>query len=970
MTSKSDLKRHIPPLYGWRVNLDHEFSEKPKVFVFPRLSQARKLAGMAFRYMKFTRKVKKKGKLPFIDPYAVSACKQIYGVPLGGIGAGSIGRGWKGDFNRWQLRPGIYTYDTVDVNQFTVCIRKCGKTIYQQVLAPYYPVAIKNVESLQSWTWSFDGGRGYYHALYPRAWTVYHITEHNIKLTCRQVSPIFPDNYKDTSLPVGVFVWTIENIGMHDLDVSIMLTFQNGDGTNEDCVGGHNNEEFFCKGVYSEIRLQKDESNASFKIKNLLNGFTRSDNVKVQANQYPNSFDDSFVVLSDSDDDVTHFEPKIDVCHIFENKTCASQKLCHNNDSKNSSAVDIDINLVDLPKDDQKVSEKKIENCCNNLMTNSDNNFLLHEMCEIHNVRGVLMKHNALKKRFTLAIAALQVIHNTIDVVQVSTKVAFDAQSPAAELWEDLNDDGVLDNKRGDSCYSYPGQLLAAAVAAKTTVHAGAKQDLKFVLSWDQPFVTFGSDSGLSYCRRYTRFFGSNGNASPSLCCYALQNIDYWEDNIERWQNPILNDSELPAWFKSALFNELYFISDGGTVWLDIKRKKDSHGNFISDLVKLYGRFAYLEGHEYRMYNTYDVHFYASWALALLWPNLQISMQYDICNSVLNVDDEKRPIMMEGGIAPRKVIGCVPHDLGDPDDEPFVRVNAYCIHDTSQWKDLNLHFVLQVYRDFYITKNKQFLMDMWPAMKAAMAHSLAQDIDGDGIIENSGIADSTFDTWVVTGPSAYTGGLWLSALRCIIEIAHILGLSQSISKYKSILERGKKSYEKKLWNGTYYNYDGSENDYHNCIMAGQCAGQWYLHACDLGQTEDDLVFRPEQVHSTLKVIFQNNVMRFEDGFMGAVNGMRADGTVDKNSLQAEEVWTGVTYALAATMIQHGMVREGFRTAEGIYRTVYEKWGLGFQTPEAITANKTFRSRGYMRPLSIWSIYHAYSKRVNSHKGES
>lgn len=37
-----------------------------------------------------------------------------------------------------------------------------------------------------------------------------------------------------------------------------------------------------------------------------------------------------------------------------------------------------------------------------------------------------------------------------------------------------------------------------------------------------------------------------------------------------------------------------------------------------------------VSGHEYRMYNTYDVHFYASWALAMLWPQLQISLQYDI----------------------------------------------------------------------------------------------------------------------------------------------------------------------------------------------------------------------------------------------------------------------------------------------------------------------------------------------------
>ena len=34
-------------------------------------------------------------------------------------------------------------------------------------------------------------------------------------------------------------------------------------------------------------------------------------------------------------------------------------------------------------------------------------------------------------------------------------------------------------------------------------------------------------------------------------------------------------------------------------------------------------------GQEYRMYNTYDVHHYASFAFIMLWPMLQLSMQYD-----------------------------------------------------------------------------------------------------------------------------------------------------------------------------------------------------------------------------------------------------------------------------------------------------------------------------------------------------
>ena len=39
------------------------------------------------------------------------------GVPLGGIGCGTVGRGWKGEFNRWQLTPGMYSYNYVEANQ-------------------------------------------------------------------------------------------------------------------------------------------------------------------------------------------------------------------------------------------------------------------------------------------------------------------------------------------------------------------------------------------------------------------------------------------------------------------------------------------------------------------------------------------------------------------------------------------------------------------------------------------------------------------------------------------------------------------------------------------------------------------------------------------------------------------------------------------------------------------------------------
>lgn len=60
----------------------------------------------------------------------------------------------------------------------------------------------------------------------------------------------------------------------------------------------------------------------------------------------------------------------------------------------------------------------------------------------------------------------------------------------------------------------------------------------------------------------------------------------------------------------------------------------------------------------------------------------------------------------------------------------------------------------------------------------------------------------------------------------------------------------------------------------------------------------------------------------------------------------------------------GLVEEGFRTAEGCYRTVWEQLGIAFQTPEAYREKKVYRSLAYMRPLSIWSMQLALERRAS------
>jgi non-lysosomal glucosylceramidase len=50
------------------------------------------------------------------------------------------------------------------------------------------------------------------------------------------------------------------------------------------------------------------------------------------------------------------------------------------------------------------------------------------------------------------------------------------------------------------------------------------------------------------------------------------------------------------------------------------------------------------------------------------------------------------------------------------------------------------------------------------------------------------------------------------------------------------------------------------------------------------------------------------------------------------------------------------------TAGGMFKSMTEKIGLSFETPEALYGKACYRSLGYMRPLSIWSMQTAYERK--------
>jgi non-lysosomal glucosylceramidase len=56
--------------------------------------------------------------------------------------------------------------------------------------------------------------------------------------------------------------------------------------------------------------------------------------------------------------------------------------------------------------------------------------------------------------------------------------------------------------------------------------------------------------------------------------------------------------------------------------------------------------------------------------------------------------------------------------------------------------------------------------------------------------------------------------------------------------------------------------------------------------------------------------------------------MHPNGKVDETCMQSREIWSGVTYAVAATMILSGMEDKAFTTAEGIFTAGWSEEGYG------------------------------------------
>ncbi|XP_062095208.1 uncharacterized protein LOC133801081 [Humulus lupulus] len=884
-SSISQVDPGIPASLTWKRKLNNE-GKVPSPFTLT-LKEKIHMAPIGIRLWRHIQEESARGRGVLMNPFTKRDVTSCHGVPLGGIGAGSIGRSYKGEFQRFQLFPRICEDKSVLANQFSVFISRSNGEKYSTVLCPRSADVLKEneVSGIGSWDWNLNGHSSTYHALYPRAWTVYEgEPDPALRIVCRQISPIIPHNYKESSFPVSVFTFSLYNSGNTAADVTLVFTWANSVGGLSEYSGHHSNLKISMKEDVHGVLLNHKTANGQSPV--------------------------TFAIVAEQTEGI----------HISE---------------------------------------------CPRFVISGDS-------------KGITAK----------------------------------------EMWGEIKEHGSFDRL---SCAnisepSEVGSSIGAAIAASVTIASNAVSTVTFSLAWDCPEIRFLS--GKNYYRRYTKFYDTHGDAAAKIACDAIREYRNWESQIEAWQRPILEDKRLPEWYPVTLFNELYYLNSGGTVWtdgssplslltiggrkfsldrsslglmsdIDAYDQTDTAVDILQRMTSVLeqihtplasksamgtvllekrdeniGQFLYLEGVEYHMWNTYDVHFYASFALVMLFPKLELSIQRDFAAAVMMHDPSKIKLLHDGQSVPRKVLGAVPHDIGI--DDPWFEVNAYNLYDTDRWKDLNPKFVLQIYRDVVATGDKKFAKAVWPSVYVAMAYMDQFDKDGDGMIENEGFPDQTYDTWSVSGVSAYSGGLWVAALQAASAMAHEVGDKGSEEYFWHKFQKAKVVYQN-LWNGSYFNYDNSGQSSSSSIQADQLAGQWYARACGLSPIVDH-----NKARTALEKVYNYNVLKVKDGRRGAVNGMLPDGKVDITTMQSREIWAGVTYAVAATMIHEDMIEIGFKTAHGNYEAAWSAEGLGysFQTPEAWNTDDEYRSLAYMRPLAIWAMQWAMTRPKLSEQPET
>ena len=489
-------------------------------------------------------------------------------------------------------------------------------------------------------------------------------------------------------------------------------------------------------------------------------------------------------------------------------------------------------------------------------------------------------------------------------------------------FWKDFTAPGPFRN-RG---YSERGNMRPSCLASRILVASGEKKKVRFVLSWNFPYVynywnPENGDLELSKKHAWKNYYATLFSDSEESASYSLKNWDRLEKETRLFHRALFS-STLPDAVLDAVSANLSILKSATCLRLE-------DGSFYG-FEGCHKDEGSCEGSCTHVWNY-------AYALAFLFPKLERSMrQLHLKYSLGEYGDMPFRLQLPLGRARWEHCSCADGQFGE---------------------------VIKCYREWKICGDNKWLQSHWKSIQKMVEYAYHPknpdqwDKDKKGVL--SGRQHHTLDMELF-GPNAWLTGFYLAALKAASQMASAMGDIEKEAEYKTLFEQGKKWMNEHLFNGEYYiqqidltdkdfllqfhltkdngverdietvywNEDAGEIRYQIAQGCGidQVTAGWHANLCGLGE-----IFDKEKERKALQSIYRYNFKRnmrkhfnpcriFATGGEGGTVVCEWPVGVHKPVVPppyAEEVFCGCEYQAAAHMIQEQMVKEGIELVEAV-----------------------------------------------------
>jgi non-lysosomal glucosylceramidase len=429
------------------------------------------------------------------------------------------------------------------------------------------------------------------------------------------------------------------------------------------------------------------------------------------------------------------------------------------------------------------------------------------------------------------------------------------------------------------------GEQLIGEVGKKITLKPGESKTLTFLLAWyfpnrphyvDVEWTKPLSTKGELVGNQYANWFSSSRNVAEWL----KSNSPRLQKETFAFHDAYYNQSTLPYWLNRRLIAPMSTLATETCQWWAT------------------GKFYAWEGVGSCIGTCTHVWNYEQ-GLAHFFPELE--------RNIREQTDFGSSFQADGGIITR-----------DGNPQYGLAIDGQC------------GTVLKAYREDLLSRDHIFLARNWTKIKAAMNYLIRLDQNADGIID--GTQGNTYDDQFY-GANTYVGGLYLAALKAAASMARTLG-DPYAGLCDLIAGRGAENTGKRLYNGEYFIQDVDlkahpEAQYGRGCLSDQLFGQTWASLYGLGS-----LYPEPEIKSALNSIWTYNWapdVSVQTKYHPAERDYASHGEAgllvctwphdphpgDHGVRYRDEVWTGIEYQVATSMIYHGMLNEGLSVVRGL-----------------------------------------------------